>query len=358
MAGNPNSKQAVVLIHGLFVNSDHWRKTLKSLAKAGYRVYAVDLLGYGYSSKPHPKDSTSRDLVCGEYGRFIDDHVEEEYNDRRRTRITKNPKMPSVLKGITLGTANGGTRIASQLELKHPLSSPYNFFTWAEQIADFTRDVVVHPDPTHTRVTLVANSIGTISALQSVLDCPHLYNGVFSVSPNFRELHSAEVPLAPLSMPLIRSVQALLRSKGQGLFDTLAKPTIVKEILKEPYAIQEAVDDELVDALLTPLLLPGASDVVFDTLSYSAGPLPEQQLSDELFPTESVPVWICYGDKDPWTPGQRVENLIHLPCVERVVRLEGLGHCPHDEAVDESTDLVSPLLLEFLQRVNQGDNIK
>ena len=29
--------------------------------------------------------------------------------------------------------------------------------------------------------------------------------------------------------------------------------------------------DELVDVLLTPLLSPGAADVVFDTLSYSAG---------------------------------------------------------------------------------------
>ena len=31
------------------------------------------------------------------------------------------------------------------------------------------------------------------------------------------------------------------------------------------------VTDELVDVLLTPLLSPGAADVVFDTLSYSAG---------------------------------------------------------------------------------------
>ena len=35
---------------------------------------------------------------------------------------------------------------------------------------------------------------------------------------------------------------------------------------------------QLVDVLLTPLLTEGASDVVFDTLSYSAGPLPEQLL--------------------------------------------------------------------------------
>ena len=35
--------------------------------------------------------------------------------------------------------------------------------------------------------------------------------------------------------------------------------------------------------LLTPLLTEGAADVVFDTLSYSAGPLPEQQEPSLLF---------------------------------------------------------------------------
>merc|ERR1712224_636228 len=124
----------------------------------------------------------------------------------------------------------------------------------------------------------------------------------------------------------------------------------------EPYAIQSEVNDELVDVLLTPLLTKGASDVVFDTLFYSAGPLPEQQLADPNFPSQKdCPVWVCYGTKDPWTPGKRVEgltrkmNIRHRPesMVERVVALEGVGHCPHDEA----PGMVHPLLLDFLNRV-------
>ena len=37
-----------------------------------------------------------------------------------------------------------------------------------------------------------------------------------------------------LAMPLVGAVQRTLREKGQPLFDALAKPDIVKQILKEP----------------------------------------------------------------------------------------------------------------------------
>lgn len=328
MAGDPSSPHTAVLIHGLFVNSDHWRRTLKGLADAGYRAYAIDLLGSGYTTKPAPWDKDTAQIINGE-SRFA------------------NKPAESILKDVTLGTASGGSRV-SDVDLRHPLGSPYNFYTWAEQIADFTRDVVLNGEK-EQKTTLVCNSIGTISSLQSVLDSPELFDGVFSVAPNFRELHSAEVAFPGISMPFVRSLQAFLRNKGQGLFDALAKPSTVKQILQEPYAISSAVDDVLVDVLLTPLLTPGASDVVFDTLSYSAGPLPEQQLQ-QISKATAVPVWVSYGTADPWTPGERVERLKDLDAVERVIAFNGVGHCPHDEA----PELVNPLLLEFMDRVKEN----
>ena len=316
----PEDGDPVVLVHGLFVNSDHWRKTIQRLASEGYRTYALDLWGCGYSSKPE-RDSIVAKSVCGEQGRFSQDY-------------------PEVLLNAQLGSACGTKTRTVDVDLSHPLKSPYNFYTWAEQISDFCTEVV---KPKST-ITLVSNSIGTISALQAVIDKPELYRGVFVVSPNFRELHSAEIGFPQLAMPVIQAVQKLLRERGQGLFDALAKPETVKQILKEPYAVESAVDDVLVDVLLTPLLTEGASQVVFDTLSYSAGPLPELQLSEV-----SKPVWICYGKADPWTPAGRVEALLGKPTVERVVALEGVGHCPHDEA----PELVEPLLLEYLDRLSQ-----
>lgn len=318
----------VVLIHGLFVNSDHWRKTLLALRETGYAAYALDLFGCGYSDKP-PADSEIAQLCNGE----------------RRFDCTTSP-IPSILASIELGSANGRSIRVRDIELRHPCQSPYNFYTWSELVTDFCQNVVLPECSKYSHVTLVTNSIGTITGLQAVLDTPDLYNGVFVVAPNFRELHSAEVPLSKLCMPLIRSLQKVLRERGQGLFDALAKPDTVRQILNEPYAIKEQVDDVLVSVLLDPLLTPGASKVVFDTLSYSAGPLPEQQLS--IFP-KNKPVWVGYGTADPWTPGPRVEALLNKDAVERVEAWPGVGHCPHDEA----PEMVNTLLLEFLERVQR-----
>ena len=187
----------------------------------------------------------------------------------------------------------------------------------------------------------MCNSIGTISALQAACDAPASFDGVFVVNPNFRELHTAESP--GFIQPAVRAVQAALRARGQPLFDALATKPTVKQILAEPYFDAATVTDELVDVLLTPLLTPGAADVVFDTLSYSAGPLPEQLLQDARL--RGTPVTVVYGEKDPWTPAPRVDALARYAPVERVIPLPGVGHCPHDEAPDR----VNPLIVEFVK---------
>ncbi len=45
---------AVILIHGFGGSSDHWRKNIAELA-ASHRVFAIDLIGFGFSDKPAPQ---------------------------------------------------------------------------------------------------------------------------------------------------------------------------------------------------------------------------------------------------------------------------------------------------------------
>jgi pimeloyl-ACP methyl ester carboxylesterase len=56
-AGDAKSP-ALVLIHGFASSTLVWSKVFLKLAEAGYRVIAVDMLGYGYSAKPRNGEYT------------------------------------------------------------------------------------------------------------------------------------------------------------------------------------------------------------------------------------------------------------------------------------------------------------
>ena len=46
------SGQPLVLLHGFGASIGHWRQNIPVLASGGYRVFALDLLGFGASDKP------------------------------------------------------------------------------------------------------------------------------------------------------------------------------------------------------------------------------------------------------------------------------------------------------------------
>ena len=49
--------QPILLIHGFGASIGHWKKNISILSEQGYRVFAIDLLGFGSSAKP-PLDYT------------------------------------------------------------------------------------------------------------------------------------------------------------------------------------------------------------------------------------------------------------------------------------------------------------
>ncbi|EKQ67650.1 putative hydrolase or acyltransferase of alpha/beta superfamily [Leptolyngbyaceae cyanobacterium JSC-12] len=46
------SGRPLLLVHGFGASIGHWRKNIPVLAGAGYKVYAIDLLGFGNAEKP------------------------------------------------------------------------------------------------------------------------------------------------------------------------------------------------------------------------------------------------------------------------------------------------------------------
>ncbi len=69
------SGSPLVLVHGFGASIGHWRHNIPVLAEAGYRVYALDLLGFGGSAKPAL--SYSLDLWAELLADFWQQHVQQ-----------------------------------------------------------------------------------------------------------------------------------------------------------------------------------------------------------------------------------------------------------------------------------------
>ncbi|MBI4784236.1 MAG: alpha/beta fold hydrolase [Oscillatoriophycideae cyanobacterium NC_groundwater_1537_Pr4_S-0.65um_50_18] len=264
---------AVVLIHGFGASWGHWRKNIPALSEH-FRVYAIDLIGFGGSDKPSP------------------------------------------------------TEIA------------YTFETWGAQIADFCREVVGTP------AFLVGNSIGAIVAMQAAVDAPESVRGVALLNCSLRLLHDRRRGALPwyrsLGTPILQNLLAQ-RWLGHGFFRLLANPKTVRKILLQAYGRDEAVTDELVALLMAPAADRGAADVFLAFTRYSQGPLPEDLLA--VLPCPALMLW---GTADPWEPIAQGKELGKFPCVQQFIPLEGIGHCPQDEA----PELVNPILQDWMAKLD------
>ncbi|MBD1900384.1 alpha/beta fold hydrolase [Trichocoleus sp. DQ-A3] len=212
----------------------------------------------------------------------------------------------------------------------------YTFETWGQQLADFCREVVGSP------VFLVGNSIGCIVAMQAAVDHPDIVLGTALINCSLRLLHDRK----RAQLPWYRSfgapiVQRLLAVKwiGKFFFSQLAKPKVVRKVLLQAYKHPEAVTDELVDMLMAPAFDEGAVDVFVAFTRYSQGPLPE-----DLLPLLPCPTIILWGTEDPWEPIELGREFANYPKIEKFIPIEGVGHCPQDEA----PELVNPILQDWI----------
>ena len=262
---------AVVLVHGFGASWGHWRKNIPALAR-NCRVYALDLIGFGGSSKPSP--------------------------------------------GVNIS---------------------YTFETWGDQIADFCREVV------GGSAFLVGNSIGCIAVMQAAVAHPEIAVKVALLNCSLRLLHDrkrADMPwYRRIGAPIVQNILKI-KWVAQLFFNQVATKETVRKILLQAYKRSEAVTDELIEMLMAPAADPGAIDVFVAFTSYSQGPLAEDLLS--VLPCCSA--LVIWGTEDPWEPIALGRQFVKFRSVEKFVPLEGVGHCPQDEA----PELVNPILQEWI----------
>jgi pimeloyl-ACP methyl ester carboxylesterase len=236
----------------------------------------------------------------------------------------------------------GGSAKPTPGPLKPGKQVEYTFETWGQQIADFCKEVIGGP------VFLVGNSIGCIAVMQAAVDHPEIVRAIAMLNCSLRLLHDRRRATQPwlkqVGAPLL---QRILKNQwiGQTFFKQLAKPATVRKILLKAYSNAEAVTDELVDLLMAPAKDMGAAEVFLAFTGYSQGPLPEDLL--EVLPCPAIILW---GDKDPWEPIALGREFAKFPQIQRFIPLEGVGHCPQDEA----PELVNSILQEWIRAQSES----
>jgi pimeloyl-ACP methyl ester carboxylesterase len=286
--GSPDACRSVVLLHGFGASLGHWRHNIPVLAEEA-EVYALDLLGFGGSEKPP-------------------------------SRLEGEPPLPGSVR--------------------------YGFALWAELVADFIVSQVCahHPGrPFH----IVGNSIGGVVALAAARELcrrglpPAQVVLIDCAQRTLDERRVSELPLPErLTRPLLKR---LVRERWltAPLFRFLARPAFIRKVLAVAYPTGANVDEELVTLLYQPSQDAGALESFRGFVNLFA-----DVLAPDFLAELDLPVRMIWGSADPWESTHEAQRWARdYPTIRELEVLEGLGHCPHDEAPER----VNPILLRWLR---------
>ncbi|KAL3817838.1 hypothetical protein ACHAXA_004012 [Cyclostephanos tholiformis] len=300
--GDP-SRPALLLVHGFGASSYHWRHNIPTLARE-YHVYAIDLLGFGWSDKPIMDYDASvwKDQVVD----FVREVIFSTDGDDERGGGRYVAIAGNSLGGFTAMYASSDVRIKDRVGGCILLNAAGRF-----------------RDPTTTdsedRTEEEANSIVkyVTSALQRfVIACSFIYT---------------------------------------------KRPSRIEQILRQVYPVNDAnVDDELVASIYTPALDASAAEVFYRVIAKNgSGP---KVFVDDILKELHCPVLLAWGESDPWIKSAAADRMEMLHAnfhsvntgdenrARRWIRRVSIdaGHCPHDEAPGAVNDAIIAFAGEVL----------
>lgn len=287
----------ILLIHGFGANVNHYRHQFPDLVEAGYKVYAIDLIGFGASDKPSDFEYSMEKFaeLCADFIRYADDQQVQQ-------------QEPWVIAGNSIG---GLCSLAT---------------------ADLLNDEQDEAQQDRVRGCVLFNSSGGMSGFR--------YEDI----PN---------PLGLLH-PMLHFFQNVVLGPDFGgrFFENFKTRENVESILKMNgvYGDTTNVDEDLLEILLKPGDDEGASNVFLKVMGGPPGPTPESILPR----LRKVPILALWGGADPWCPatgGMHPGNNFgqYHGGDFRLQVLQGVGHCPHDEA----PLLVNQEMISWLKEVIQ-----
>ena len=223
-------------------------------------------------------------------------------------------------------------------EKKQSDSFNYCFDQWGQQIIDFCEEIVKRP------VLLIGNSIGAVVALKASKELQKRCLGVVLIDCAQRTMDDKRLAEQSLPMRFMRPViKTLVRQRflSKTLFINAAKPNFIKRILKTAYPSGNNINQELIDILFQPTQREGAPEAFRGFIN-----LFDDYLATDLLKNLEIPVYLIWGEKDPWEPVKEAQSWTRsFSCIESLSIIPNAGHCPHDEMPDK----VNPILEKIIQ---------
>ena len=272
--------RAVVFLHGFGASSSHWRFNANYFAKNGFRVYAIDLIGFGESEQPGPSKIKKLDncFWAFQVAAFLEEIV------------YKKKSGEAILIGNSLG---GLVAITTQ--------------------------------------ALYPNLVGAVVA--APLPDPALAQLIQIPLPNWlKELKDKLIHILFNLIPLELLIPIILKTR------------LINIALQSAYYSSIKCDSDLLEIVVKPALrnsAPRALRAMCIGMSTRKKTCTAPFLINKIQTSQKQPrVLIAWGRKDNFVPLSIGKKLVkQYPWIKLFI-FEETGHCPHDESPSEFNQYV------------------
>jgi pimeloyl-ACP methyl ester carboxylesterase len=262
----------LLLLHGFGAGSGHWRRNADELARRGWCVYGLDLIGFGASSQPGLRRGARLDnrLWARQVQAFLAEVVQR----------------PAVLVGHSLGALVA-------------LSCGVFFREWVRAVV-----AAPLPDPSLLMATADEEAIGAPRR-----------------APWRRRLQRWGVIVLCRLLPL------------ELIVPLLAHSPLLELGIQSAYHLPVIGDGELHRIIARPARRPGAVRAL-RAMSISMALRPHGATAGVLLRRLQRPLLLLWGRQDRLVPLAVADQCLRLRRDLPLAVLDDCGHCPHDEAAE------------------------
>ena len=217
----------------------------------------------------------------------------------------------------------------------------YCFDNWSQQIIDFCDEIVQKP------VLLIGNSIGGVIALNASRKIKQRCSGVVLIDCAQRTMDDKRLSEQPILMRFLRPIiKTVVRQRflSKTIFKNAANKAFIEKILKIAYPSGKNLNSDLIDLLFQPTQRDGASEAFRGFIN-----LFDDHLAPDLMTGLNIPVYLIWGDKDPWEPIVEAQKWkSSFKCIKSLDIIKDAGHCPHDEKPEEVNSILMRIVQEAI----------